>query len=173
MNHRIDMAFTDIGRRAHFIVFTLVLAMSTPLMAMAHTEDAPTTSDNAKLLSCAHGSIGERPDPAPPGFESEFAEAVVVINRSRQITNATVSGFELFDNAGNVSRLKRVVEVDAFDARHIANGSHPWDGTLPAGMIRLRVRVALISAPKALSGFCTLRIGPYVIKGPWAGYWPT
>jgi hypothetical protein len=53
-----------------------------------------------------------------------------------------------------------------------ANSNRQWDGTLPAGRVRLRVRVALVEAPIAPVRF-KLTLGQYVIEGPVDGGWPT
>jgi hypothetical protein len=67
----------------------------------------------------------------------------------------------LLDQADNATKLKRVVTVEIFDETRIAtegtfafylntasySGTRPWNGTLPAGRIQLRIRVALVEAP--------------------------
>ena len=70
---------------------------------------AQRPSDTSKALFCAYGSVGLTP---PPDFH--FAVAVVEIASSRDILNAAVSDFALYDRSGTVTRFKRVVEVEEF-----------------------------------------------------------
>ena len=87
--------------------------------------------------------------------------------------------------AGRATKLKRVVEIDVFEEHRVAteglfayylnttsNPTRPWDGTLPAGRIRLRVRVALVAVPVDPVRF-KLTIGRYVIEGLVDGSWAT
>ena len=144
------------------------------------------TSPNARSLFCAYGSVEFVPASPPPGFESQFAVAVVEIDSPRETTNVAVSDFALFDRAGKATKLERVVKVQVFDPTRTASdgtfayyvnetsggGTHPWDGTLPAGRIRLRIRVALAEEPFAPVRY-RLTVGPYTIEGPVDGSWPT
>ena len=54
-------------------------------------------------------------------------------------------------------------------------GTQPLSGTLRAGRMRLRVRVALVEEPRAPVFPMTFRltIGSHVIEGPVDGVWPT
>ena len=108
------------------------------------------------------------------------------------MTNVRVSDFVFLERNGGTIAMKRVVQVDVFEAEPFTqaragqqgidayyrnlgpgNGTHAWDGTLPAGTIRLRIRVALKTAPLVPEQF-RLRLGPYVIQGPInGGSWPT
>jgi hypothetical protein len=168
-------------------LFGLLLAISAYAITPALIEKAEAAA-NAKSLFCAFGGVGITPIPRPPGFESEFAVAVVEINSSRQTANVAVSDFVLFDQDGRAAtKLKRVVKVEEFDALpHPAidglfayyldtasSANHPWNGTLPAGRIRLRIRVALVDAPIAPPVRFKLMIGGHVIEGPVDGDWPT
>ena len=139
---------------------------------------------NAKSLFCAYGGVvGFAPNPRP-----EFAVAVVEINSRRKTKNVAVSDFVMFNQAGKATKLRRVVEVEVFDRPRVAteglfayylnpisasaNSTQPWNGTLPAGRIRIRVRVELGEAPIAPVRF-KLTLGHYVIEGPVDGGWPT
>lgn len=137
----------------------------------------------AKALYCAYGGISHVPLSPPPGFETQFAVAVVEINSPAEIANVTVSDFALFDRAGQVTKFKRVVMVEEFDRARIATegeaayylnpgGTRTWNGTLPAGRIRLRVRVALLERPIAPVRF-QLTLGRQVVEGPVNAEWPT
>jgi hypothetical protein len=145
----------------------------------------------ATALFCAFGSVGLIPVPRPTGFESEFAVTVVEIRRAAAMTNVPVSEFVLLERHGRTTAMKRVVQVDVFEPEPLTqaragqqgmfayylnpgpgDGTHAWDRTLPAGIIRLRIRVALKSAPLEPERF-RLRLGPYVIEGPIDGAWPT
>jgi hypothetical protein len=108
----------------------------------------------------------------------------VEINSPSKMASAAVSDFVLFDQVGKAKKFRRVIEVEVFDRTHAANegleayylnpgGTRPWNGTLPAGKIRLRIRVSLIDEPIAPVRF-KLTIGPYLIEGPVnGGAWPT
>jgi hypothetical protein len=142
----------------------------------------------ATALFCAFGSVAGIPVPTPAGFESEFAVAVVEIRSAVAMTNVPVSDFVLLERHGRTTAMKRVVEVDVFEPKPFTQAraghegifayylnpgrTHAWDRTLPAGTIRLRIRLALKSAPLEPERF-RLRLGPYVIEGPIAGSWPT
>jgi hypothetical protein len=144
------------------------------------------TKASARALFCAYGGIGLRPVPTPPGFESEFAVAVVEINSPSKTMNVSVTDFVLLDRDDKATKLKRVVKVEVFDEppattegtfayylNSVRNsGTRPWNGTLPAGRIQLRVRVALVEAPNDPVRF-RLTVGRYTIEGPVNGSWPT
>ncbi len=121
--------------------------------------------------------------PTPPDFESQFAVAVVEINSTKETANLAVSDFVLLDQTGKATKFKRVVEVEVFDRPRVATegsyayylnpgGTRSWKGILPAGKIRLRIKVALTSIPAHPVRF-RLTIGPYVIEGPVDCEWPT
>ncbi len=141
------------------------------------------------MLFCAYGPIGQQPIHPPPEFESQFAVPVFEVNSSLDMKNAPLPSITLFDEAGKATKTKRVILAEVFDEPHIAgNGnfafyldSNPrgrtrrWNGTLPGGVIHLRVRVALATRdfPNALSGLCRVRVGAYQVDGPVDGSWPT
>jgi hypothetical protein len=133
----------------------------------------------AKALFCAHGSVGLQ----APELEQHFAVVVVEIDSPIDTANIVVSDFGLFDRAGNVTRFKRVVDVEEFNRARLAGegsfayylnsgGTQAWNGTLRAGRMRLRVRVALVDEPFAPVRF-RLIVGPHVIEGPVDGQWPS
>lgn len=166
------------------LFFGAMLVLSACSIKPAAVEPAEA-DQNAKPLFCAFGGIGLAPNPRPPGFESEFAVAVVEINSPRKSAHAAVSDFVLFDQAGKATKLKRVVSVDVFGETRVAtegtfayylnsasSATHAWDGTIPTGRIRLRVRVALVGVPVAPVRF-RLTIGQHIIEGPVDGSWPT
>jgi hypothetical protein len=137
----------------------------------------------AKSLYCAYGGIGQVPRSPLPGFETQFAVAVVEIDSPIEIANVTVSDFALFDQAGKVTKFERVVGVEEFDRARIATegeaayylnpgGTRAWNGCLPAGEVRLRVRVALLERPIAPVRF-RLTLGERVIEGPVNAEWPS
>ncbi len=105
------------------------------------------------------------------------------MDSQRVAANVAVSDFALFDDAGKATKLKRVVEAEEFDRGWVGTvgefayylnpgGTRPWNGTLPIGKIRLRIRVALVERPVHPVRF-KLTLGPYVIEGPVNGSWPT
>ncbi len=138
--------------------------------------NAATYSPKATMLFCAYGSVHESATP--------FAVAVIEISSSKEADNVPVSDFEIFDSERHVTKMNRVVNVEVFEdpPRRLVDGSmayylddahtHPWDGTLPAGTIRLRVRVALASDPSfgvfsgGNLGVCRLTVGGNVVNGP-------
>jgi hypothetical protein len=143
-----------------------------------------------KLFFCAYGSIGVKPRPLPPGFETQFAVAVIEINGSFvDMTNAPAPDIMLFDQAGKVTKTKRVISVEVFDEPYVAGEGNfayylntdprgrtrSWNGTLPGGMIHLRVRVALATQDylRAVPGRCSVTLGPYKGEGQVDGEWPT
>jgi len=140
----------------------------------------------ALSLFCAHGGVGLVPDPLPSGYETQFAVAVVEIESPAIAKNVSISGFTLYDKTGVATKMKRVVKAETFDEPSVAgqgfaayylntagkSRSKPWDGTLPAGKTRLRVRVALENDPIAAVRY-TLDLGSYAISGPCDIEWPT
>ena len=161
-----------------------ILLAAQRCLAMPAAVEPATANSNAKSLFCAFGGIGMTPIHPPSGFESEFAVAVVEINSPRETPNVVVSDFVLFNQAGKATRFKRVVAVEEFDRARIPaegidayylnpGGTRPWNGTLPAGKIRLRIKVALPEDPGMPVRF-RLRIGQYIIEGPVnGGGWDT
>ena len=162
-------------------------ALALASLAVAPIAAQPITSRAAaRSLFCAHGSIGMIPAPRPPGFESEFAVAVVEIDTSKVMENVAVTAFTLFDRAGKATTMKRLVKVETFDEPrrsgdgyvayylNTADGSRskPWDGKLTVGKTRLRIRVALNGVPGAVVRY-TLNAGSYEISGPCTIEWPT
>ncbi len=175
--------------RAVSIAALLLLVPCTVLMP--HVAAQERVQGTATVLYCTFGSVGVIPRPRPAGFESEFAVAVVEIRSPVAMTNVRVSDFVLLERNGGTIGMKRVVQVDVFEPEPFTqaragqegidayyrnpgpgNGTHAWDGTLPAGTIRLRIRLALKSAPSEPERF-RLRLGPYVVEGPVDGAWPT
>ncbi len=170
------------------VLSSVLGTLSAFLLACA---DARSTTTHPMLVSistmlfCATGSVALTPFHPPTGFESQFAVAVVEINSPKKIANAAVSGFVVFDQARKATRLKRVVKVEEFNDYSITTknwrfahylDSHktsPWDGTIRAGRMRLRVRVALVDEPGGLPGRCRLSVGPYAIAGHLNGSWPS
>ena len=163
---------------------TILFLVAIPLVGLAVAVEPVTGNSNVKSLFCAFGGIGMTPIHPPPGFESEFAVAVVEINSPSETSNVAVSDFVLLDQAGKATKIKRVVEVEEFnrprlptegiDAYYLnPGGTRPWNGTLPVGRIRLRIKVALLEVPDMPVRF-RLKIGQYTIEGPVnGGEWPT
>jgi hypothetical protein len=171
---------TFFRRRLNRIAAALVFVLA--VVGLSST-CAAITQSAGKSLFCAHGSIGMRPNPLPPGFETQFAVAVIEIQSSTEVTNAAVSEFSLFNKDGQETKLKRVVEVEELlrtlvagertQAYYLnAGGTRPWDGRLPARTVQLRVRVALMETPVSPVRF-RLVIGTSVIEGKVDGRWPT
>jgi hypothetical protein len=165
------------------LILRVLLIFSTAAIAIGASTE---TEIAAKPLFCAYGSVGLVPASPPPGFESEFAVAVVEIKSSAATANVTVSDFALFDETGKATKAKRVIKVEEFDEPHDTNEgimayylntktngrTRLWNGVLPAGKIRLRIRVAFAEAPQAPVRF-RLTIGRQVVEGPVDGAWAT
>jgi hypothetical protein len=161
--------------------------------ARSDAAEQPLRIAQMKLLYCSFGSIGLQPNPLPSGFENQFAVAVVEVNSYADIPNAPPPTITLFDEEGKSTKTKRVISVSVFDEPYIEHEgnaafwlgtarnsrTHLWDGTLPAGMIHLRVRVALATqemphvGPGASGGRCTVTIGGDSVEGPVDSSWPT
>jgi hypothetical protein len=161
------------------VAFLAILACVT-----AAKTEPPATEGAAKMLFCAHGFASLTPRPVPPGFDSYLALAVVEINSPRDTTNTPISEFELFDESGKATKMKRIINVDNFDEPGVfkgdeefyfgtnpSGGTRPWNGALPAGRIRLRIHASLVEAP-GHAVRCKLKIGDYVVEGPVNGLWP-
>ena len=170
------------------VLFGVLGTLSVFLLACANarsTTTHPMAIVKSRMLFCATGSIAITPFHPPPGFESQFAVAVVELHSPTKVANAAVSGFVVFDQAGKVTRLKRVVKVEKFNDYSVTTANwrfahyldspktSPWDGTLRTGRMRLRVRVALVDEPGGVAGRCRLSVGPYTIEGPLNGSWPS
>lgn len=163
------------------------LTFAIPAFSLLPREPAPgsiaVANGLGRSLFCASGTTGAIPFSPPPGFEPNLAVAVVEIASPKAVSNASVTSFALSDADGKTLPMKRVVSVEVFERqRSAAEGSAafflnsgdttPWNGTLPAGKIRLRVKVALPSQPYAPQRYA-LTFGPYSIAGPCDVTWPT
>lgn len=169
------------------LVVGVILPAAPRSLAQSATTKTEAGSATARSLFGAYGSVGFMPDPLPPGFETQFAVAVVEIDSPHEIRNVAVTDFVLFDEAGKTIKSKRVVSVEVFNRPRVATEGEfayylnqgdkpgdtpPWNGTLPAGKIRLRIRVALAKEPINSVRF-KLKVGQYVIEGPVDCAWPT
>ena len=165
-----------------------VLLCLSAFQPVAADESSPARV-SMKLLFCANGSIGIEPSmQAQPGFESQLAVAVVEVNTSQKAIHSSLPQVTLLYDKEQSASTKRVISAEVFDEPFVAGETnmafylntdrrghtHPWDETLPIGMVHLRVRVALamqssLPMPKA----CRVKIGPYMVEGPIDGTWPT
>jgi len=164
------------------VLLFLAWAAANPALMLVAAE--PASGDaSVKPLFCAYGGVEMIPIPTPPSFEAQFAVVVVEINSPSEISNVAVTGFVLLDKEGKETKLKRVVEIEKFDRPRVATegeeayylnsgGTRPWNGILPAGTIRLRIRIALSKEPIAPVRF-KLIIGRHVVEGPVNSAWAT
>lgn len=160
--------------------FAVCASIGVATGAVPAADARPPAADlNARMLFCAYWSYSATQRP-PAGFESRFAVAVVEINSPVETDNVSVSDLALFGEKGMVvANMQRLLRVENFDEPSLAGESAAkyylgtdsagrtrfWDGTLPAGKIRLRVSAALVEDPVGVGG-CRVTIGKYVIEGP-------
>jgi crossover junction endodeoxyribonuclease RusA len=85
---------TPSRRRLNGIAVVLLVVLAS---AGLSSTSAALTQSAGKSLFCAHGSIGMRPSPLPPGFETQFAVAVVEIQSAMEVSNVDVTEFSLFN----------------------------------------------------------------------------
>jgi hypothetical protein len=156
-------------------------------LVIAHGSSIPYLGKPVtKAVFCAFGSIGIQPLTKPPGFESQFATAVVEIDSPQKIEHADVTEFVLIEPDGKTTPMKRVITIERFEERpkptegkfafylNTEKGSRTraWDGTLPAGKIRLRVDMALVDDPGNPTEF-RITVGGFTVEGPVDGSWLT
>ena len=119
----------------------------------------------------------------------QFAVAVVEVNTSQAIPNAPAPQIVLYGRRPKLMKTRRVVSVEVFDEPWVQNEgymayylntdsrgrTHPWDGTLPPGMVHLRIRVALDTQEfiDAVDGKCRVTIGTHEVDGRVDGSWAT
>jgi hypothetical protein len=174
------------------IATTLAVALLLGAMSISPASDSivsgqappnPQAPSTGKALFCAYGGVGVNPSSPPPEYGRHFAVAVVEIDSSREISDVVVSDFALYDREGKPTKFNRLVQVEEFNRPRIttegsfahylnAGSTHPWNGTLRSGTMRLRVRVALAGEPGAPVRF-QLALGSLVIEGLVNGRWPT
>jgi hypothetical protein len=132
---------------------SLLAAVLFCVAARAHAQAV-----RAEALFGAYGGAGFVPTDPPADFVSWFAVIVVEIDSSAKSANVAVSDFRLIDQGGRTVKYARLISAEEFDRVRVATesecaywtnsgGTRPWDGTLPQGKIRLRVRVALGDKP--------------------------
>jgi hypothetical protein len=171
-----------IGKLGGLLVAALISTSSTG-MAEPVAPNSTTGDVDAKALFGAFGSDSMIPNPPPPGYEAYRAVIVVEITSPNETQNATISEFVFIDQSGKETKCKRVMRVENFnrprvptegEAAYYLNpgGTHPWNGTLPAGKIRLRITVALPAHPVTLGRF-RVTVGQHVIEGSMLCEWPT
>jgi hypothetical protein len=135
----------------------------------------------SKLLFCAYG-----PDRTSPASQ---AVVVVELDSPSQIDSAAVSRFTLLTAEGVETPFDSLVKVEEFfaeldstrfgiNARYMnpgtslsPDGVRPWDGALPKGVFRLRIRVATKDRDIARSNRCRVVIGPHTVEGLVNGGW--
>jgi len=137
-----------------------------------------------QTLFCAYGGTGIVPNPMPADFEAWFAVVVLEVETQNEIREARLSDFELIDNGRQTAKMKRVVRINEFNRPRTANegeaayylnegGTPSWDGKVPAGKIRLWIRVALDQQKHVPATRFRLTFGGRVVEGPVNVRWPT
>jgi hypothetical protein len=160
------------------------------------TPPAPTPAPPAATLSitplfCAYGGVGIVPDPLPPGYETQFATAVVQVdNPGPPVGPITVASGTLVDENGAVVaslvRLDHFVVLPEVEPESATMGSFavhlnpegtPFGGTLPTGRTILRAHFSIDASPLAFPAHCRLELAgapvPLVSNGDLDGVWPT
>lgn len=168
------------ARGALTLILLSSLTVSASEALRAGAVQSETNKVEATALFCAYGSLGLRPNQLPADFETEFAIAVLEIRSPREVPNFTVSELTVTNQEGKVTKSKRVVQIEEFvrvrgseaDLAYYLSteGARPWNGTLPRGTIRLRVRVALPEDPQLPVRF-RLLAGDTVVEGRVNGMW--
>jgi hypothetical protein len=162
------------------LVSVVCASLGIAAQAVPAAAAAPPPASQAQMLYCGYWSYAVAPRPVPVGFESHFAVVVVEINSPAEVDNVSVSDLALLGEKGvAVANMQRLLKADIFDEPYVAGESNakyylgtdpagrtrPWDGTLPAGKIRLRASAAVVEDPVGVRG-CRLTVGKYVIEGP-------
>ena len=133
----------------------------------------------ATVLRAVYGGVGITPLGAIP---PQFVVAVVQFDNDKELHDLRVSKFVVFGAAGTETPALRVVSIERFDRQRIATegesayylnpgGTTPWDGILPKGVIRIRVKMEI---PRdILPTRLRFKLGPYVVEGMISCSWPT
>jgi hypothetical protein len=186
--------------RSLLLCVLLVLACSktTSPSPMPDPASKPLADESAKpvvtgrTLFCAHGGVGIVPDPLPPGYETEFTSVTIDLDNPNGKTRLTVKSIELMNESGKVAAtMRRVVEIVKLDASKSPPGrtesgswafflnpqGEPFDGELPPGRTRLRIRASLNASPMEYLTRVRITLDgpqpPLVLEGDVWGSWPT
>jgi hypothetical protein len=125
----------------------------------------------------AYGHVGVTS--GAPTQESWYAVVVVEVESPVSTANVAASGLRLMDASGNEIMASRILSVEEFDRPRVAGegeyaywvnpgGTRAWDGRLPAGKIRLRIRAAFTEGQSArMRDIARFRVtvGMLVIEG--------
>jgi hypothetical protein len=133
----------------------------------------------ATVLFGAYGGVSWIPI---GGSSPTYFVAVVQFDNDKEIRDLHVSDFVTFDKARKKTAAIRIVSVERFDRTHgdregqfayflKPDDTTPWDGVLPPGTIRLRVKAEI--PPNTEPWRFGFTLGPYVIEGGINGSWPT
>jgi hypothetical protein len=189
-----NFATSLLGRRSpiDMLLVTIRILFTLALAAGSACGDSPATvaptpaKPTVRALFCATGGVGSVPVPTPADFESRFAVAVVEIDSPSRL-ETLVPAFTVIAADGAPLTTRRVVEVERFDrVPSAAEGTHAfflnaggttaWDGVVPPGTMRLRIRIALENSP-AMPAVCRVDLGsagaPLVVERDLDGVWPT
>ena len=154
------------------------------IVAPAAADEPLPAYASMKLLFCAYGGV--RGITSLAESEDQFATAVVEVNNGRKVPNAPLPKITLLGDQGKFFDTIRVISVEVFDEPFEpgeGNGgfylssdprghTHAWDGTLPTGMVHLRVHVALPPQSRLpIMKSCRVSLGPYAVEGPVDEVW--
>jgi hypothetical protein len=164
-------------------VLIVVAALAASVASAPNGADAAgkaqSNEPSGHMLFCAYWSYGVAGQPVQANNESHFAVAVVEVDSPAELDDTSVSDLSLYGaKDAVVAHMRRLLKVENFDEPLSAGESpqkyylntdpsghsRPWDGTLPAGKIRLRVSAAVEDAGVILG--CRVTLGTSVIEGP-------
>lgn len=134
-----------------------------------------------RMLYCAYGTTNfVRRD-----YQPELAVAVVEVQSTKRLTHLTVSDLTLIGGDGEETTVDHFDPVEVFNEPQITGegvgayylnavpgGTRRWDGIVPLGKIRLRVRATMVKQIWEPTQ-CRFKLGPYITEGPISQRWPT
>lgn len=179
-------------RLPRFVVFACGAGL---VFCVSHGLAQEPLNVTARAMFGAYGGLSAAPvDPNDP--ERFFAEVVVEVSSAAEVRNVSVADlvtdFSLVNDTGTTG-IRRVVSVHMIDLEVLdrwassrprppgecgywrrPEGATAWNGTLPSGVILLRIRVALAAKPARPDpddGSYRVVIGQHVVEGPIRCVW--
>lgn len=155
------------------VLFSTLLCV--PSLYVTQSGNRPVSATKSSMLFCAYGSYSV----VSKQYHPTVVVTVVDVYSERKLERGGISEVTLIASSGQATTMTRLVNVEVFGEPHLPHESYGkyyldtnpsgttrrWNGILPAGDIRLRIRAEvsnLASNPER----CRVRVGPYVIEGP-------